>query len=491
MFNLIVAYDSDFGIGKNNKIPWHFPEDLKFFKEITSEQVIIMGRVTFESIIAITGGPLKNRFHIVISSQEQKNTENVIFVQSPKHAVELFAFEFAKKYKGFVIGGAKIYDWFVDHGYVRTEFRTEIFGKYDCDTFYKQKNIVRTNEEVLLQSDKLKIVKSTIGKNEEEREFLRLGKKILENGDFRHERTGAGAYSLFGHQLHFDLRNNTFPLLTTRKMFLTGIFEELMFYLRGQTDNQILESKGVKVWTANTTREFLDSRGLQHLPIGDMGPSYGFLFRHFGASYENCKTNYKGQGQDQLADLIKKIKTNPTDRRLIISLWDPINKDKCPLPPCLYNYQFYVRDKYLSCMMTQRSSDYAVAGGWNVATGALFVILLAVVCGLEPETLIWNIGDAHLYANVVDGFKIQLERTPRPFPKLFVKLDVDLHKRSNALQTNKQPHEKPFEQSEMQNKQSTELQNESSLEILEKIQKENLFLVGYESQEAIKFHMNA
>lgn len=455
MFSLIVAHEKNYGIGKNNKIPWRHPEDLKFFRETTLNSVVVMGRLTYESI----GQPLKDRIHIVITSQttgsEEKkaSTETVFFVPTPQEAAEIFATRFAKTHKGFVIGGQKIYNWFLERNYIRTEYRTEIFDVYECDTFYKlPEKIQRQNSQTILENEKLRIVRSELLSSSEEQNFLDLGRQILNEGDFRQERTGAGAYSLFGHQLKFDLSNNTFPLLTTRKMFLTGIFEELMFYLRGQTDNQILENKGIKVWTANTTREFLDARSLQHLPIGDMGPSYGFLFRYFGAQYKTCKDDYHGQGVDQLAELIQKIKKTPTDRRMIISLWDPSNKDKCPLPPCLYNYQFYVKGgKKLSCMMTQRSSDFAVAGGWNVATGALFTILLAKVCDLEPETLTWNIGDAHLYANVVDGFKQQLDRKPRLFPKLFVTKKSDI----------------------------------------ETYEKSDLFLIGYDPHDQIKFHMNA
>ncbi len=468
MLSLIVAYETNFGIGNKGQIPWKNEKDMKFFRETTANSVLIMGRKTYESIIQANKMPLKDRIHIVISTQETQKIEGnheeknakthqtsaeIHFVKSPKDAATLFATRFGKSHKGFVIGGEQIYHWFLSAGYVRTEYATQIKTTYDCDTFYNfPKNMVRLSSETVFEDEKIKISKNILGQQHfEEQTFLDLGKEILTKGDLRMERTGKGAYSLFGHQLKFDLTNNTFPLLTTRKMFLTGIFEELMFYLRGQTDNEILEKKGIKVWSANTTREFLDARGLQHLPVGDMGPSYGFLFRHFGATYKTSKDSYKGQGTDQLAELIHKLKTNPTDRRLIISLWDPNNKDRCPLPPCLYNYQFYVRGKKLSCMMTQRSSDYAVAGGWNIATGALFTILLAAVCDLEPENLIWNIGDAHLYTNVVDGFKEQLQRQPRLFPKIFVP------KRQN----------------------------------IEDFQKEDLILLGYEPHDTIKFQMNA
>jgi thymidylate synthase len=202
-------------------------------------------------------------------------------------------------------------------------------------------------------------------------------------------------------------------------MFLRGIFEELMLYIRGQTNSKILEDKGITVWKGNTSRNFLDSCGLT-LPEGDMGASYGFLFRHFGAEYKTCLDDYTNKGFDQLYYAIDKLKNNPSDRRIIISLWDPNNLNKCPLPPCLYNYQFYVADNKLYCMMTQRSSDYAVAGGWNIATGSLLTYLIASVCGLEPYKLLWNIGDTHIYNNLVDQIKEQVNRRPYLFPKIII-----------------------------------------------------------------------
>jgi thymidylate synthase len=191
--------------------------------------------------------------------------------------------------------------------------------------------------------------------------------------------------------------------------------------LRGQTDSTILEEKKINIWKKNTSREFLDKCGLKHLPVGDMGPSYGFLFRHFGAKYINCKSDYKDQGYDQLANVIKLLKTDPNSRRMIISLWDPNALDHCPLPPCLYNYQFYAHNNTLSCMMTQRSSDFVVAGGWNIATGSLLTILIANIVGMEPHELIWNIGDLHIYNNLIEEANINTARPTTVFPKLYVK----------------------------------------------------------------------
>jgi thymidylate synthase len=255
--------------------------------------------------------------------------------------------------------------------------------------------------------------------NPEEKLFLRIGNKIL-SGNNKDDRTGTGTVSSFGIHQTFDLTNNTFPLLTTRKMYFKGIVEELLLFISGKTDSKILENKGVNIWKPNTSREFLDKHNLHHLPVGDMGPTYGFLFRHFGEKYIDCHTNYTG-GFDQIKNIINLIKTDPNSRRLIISLWDPSNLSNSPLPPCLYNYQFYVEDEYLSCMMTQRSSDYAVAGGWNIATGALLTIILAYITNKKPKKLIWNIGDAHIYNNLKNTFKTQIGRIPYAFPKLYIK----------------------------------------------------------------------
>lgn len=413
MFTIVVAYDGAYGIGKNKTIPWKSPEDLAFFKKLTKDNVVIMGRKTYESI----GKPLPDRVNIVMSETLPVDTPGVRVVRDLESCCDECSKIPNKNY--YVIGGAEIYALFLKSGLVSEAYVTELRGEYDCDVFFPGYLVPGRTVEHIKEIENGIIMRYTYPNNEE-KAFLSLGNAILETGVKKLDRTGTGTYSLFGKRLEFDLTNNRFPLLTSRKMFLRGVFEELMLYIRGQTDNQILVDKGINVWTPNTTRKFLDDRELQHLPIGDMGPSYGFLFRHFGADYTDCKADYKGKGVDQLSRLINLIKTKPDDRRMIISLWDPINIDKCPLPPCLYNYQFYVSNGTLSCMMTQRSSDFAIAGGWNVATGALLTMLLAVTCGLRPGKLIWNLGDVHIYNNLIEEFKKQLNREPYRFPKLHI-----------------------------------------------------------------------
>lgn len=436
MFSLVVAIDTACNIGKNGQIPWTCTEDMKHFKSLTTEGVVIMGRKTYESI----GHPLPNRVNIVISSQDL-TIEGVHVFKDPWDAVR-YCEKNQKGKKWFVIGGAQIYDWFMNNKLIYDMHITQIHQVYDgCDVkfLFPSTNIKWMTSKQL--SDSVDYSYYTM-RNPEEEKCMNLLRDILCTGNEKSDRTGTGTKSLFGRQLKFDLRNNTFPLMTSRKMFLRGIFTELMVFIRGQTNNQVLEDQKISIWRGNTTREFLDSRGLQHMPVGDMGSSYGFLFRHFGAKYIDCLQDYTGQGVDQLMNVINTIKKNPNDRRMIISLWDPASLNNCPLPPCLYNYQFYVYNNELYCMMTQRSSDFVVAGGWNIATGALLTYLIANVCGLKPAELIWNLGDVHIYNNLIEQTKTQLERVPRVYPKLFInkKEHIEDFEFSDLMLVNYNPH---------------------------------------------------
>lgn len=158
----------------------------------------------------------------------------------------------------------------------------------------------------------------------DEHQYLQLIQRVLDRGDVRPDRTGTGTISIFAPpSLRFSLAKSTFPLLTTKRTFLRGIVEELLWFIQGSTDSTLLSKKGVKIWDGNGSRAFLDSRGLQHRREGDLGPVYGFQWRHFGAEYVNCGTDYTGKGVDQLRECIKKIKENPTDRRIILSAWNP------------------------------------------------------------------------------------------------------------------------------------------------------------------------
>lgn len=264
----------------------------------------------------------------------------------------------------------------------------------------------------------------------EEAAYLDLCKKIIEEGELREDRTGTGTYSLFAPpQIRFSLKDNVFPLLTTKRTFYRGVVEELLWFVAGNTNAKDLSEKDVHIWDGNGSREFLDKRGLTENREGDLGPVYGFQWRHFGAAYEGCDANYTGKGVDQLQQIIDQIKSNPFDRRILLSAWNPAAVDKMALPPCHILCQFYVsmRDgvKRLSCQMYQRSCDMGLGVPFNIASYSLLTIMIAHVCGIEPGEFIHVMGDAHVYSNHVEALKQQIARTPGEFPKLVIKRKVD------------------------------------------------------------------
>lgn len=269
-----------------------------------------------------------------------------------------------------------------------------------------------------------------VAENREEQAYLDLIQRILERGEFRPDRTGTGTLSLFAPpQLRFDLSDGTFPLLTTKKVFMKGILQELLWFIQGATDAKLLSEKGVKIWEGNGSREYLDSLGLTSRREGDLGPVYGFQWRHFGADYVDCDTDYSGKGYDQLARIIETLKTNPYDRRIIMSAWNPPAFKEMALPPCHVFCQFYVNfpensRPRLSCQMYQRSCDMGLGVPFNIASYALLTYMIAMVVDMDPGEFIHVMGDAHVYSNHVDALKVQLERTPKAFPKLKINRNV-------------------------------------------------------------------
>ncbi|RYG62326.1 thymidylate synthase [archaeon] len=257
--------------------------------------------------------------------------------------------------------------------------------------------------------------------NSEELQYLNSVRDIITRGVLRKDRTGTGTLSVFGLQMRFSLRNQVLPLITTKKVFWRGVAEELLWFVKGSTDARLLQSKDIHIWDGNASRTFLDSRGLQHRAEGDLGPVYGFQWRHFGAPYTHCQADYKGQGIDQLAQCIEAIKTNPSDRRIVMTAWNPADLNSMALPPCHMFCQFYVADGELSCQMYQRSADMGLGVPFNIASYALLTHMVAHVTGLKAGDFVHVIGDAHVYCNHVDALREQLERSPRAFPRLAIK----------------------------------------------------------------------
>lgn len=258
-----------------------------------------------------------------------------------------------------------------------------------------------------------------IGTPHDENEYKNLIQKILDEGDVRDDRTGTGTISLFGAQMRFNIQYS-FPLLTTKRVFWRGVLEELLWFIKGSTNANLLAEKNVRIWDGNGSREFLDSRGLTNNQVGDLGPVYGFQWRHFGAEYKTCHDDYTNQGVDQLKHVIDTIRTNPTCRRIIMNAWNCNDLNKMALPPCHIMCQFYVNQKKntLSCQMYQRSADMGLGVPFNIASYSLLTYMIAYITGYQPGEFVHCIGDAHVYKNHVEPLKLQLERQPYEFPTL-------------------------------------------------------------------------
>ena len=294
----------------------------------------------------------------------------------------------------------------------------------------------------------------------------------MENGSESDDRTGVGTKKIFGSQLKFSLRDS-FPILTTKKTYWKGIVEELLWFIRGDTNANYLSEKGVKIWDGNTTREFLDKRGLDY-PEGFIGPGYGWQWRDWNGQYHTeeqvvdnsfCMTFYKNGKQsevptsnpfiggiDQLSEALDKIKNKPDDRRILVSAWNPSQVSEMALPPCHLLFQFQVSNGELHCQWYQRSVDCFLGLPFNISSYALLTCLFAKAANLTPGTVTFCGGDTHIYKNHFDQVKEQLSREPFPFPKL-------------------------------------ELPDISTIEDMEKLTLDNCKLVGYNRHKSIKADM--
>ena len=262
--------------------------------------------------------------------------------------------------------------------------------------------------------------------NKEEQQYLDLIKDILSRGTWEEGRNGK-TKSIFGSSMRFSLADGKIPFLTTKKTAWKTCLKELLWFIRGDTDNKLLQDQGVHIWDGNTTREFLDSRGLNHYREGLIGPGYGFQWRHFGGEYDSSAAGVKEggiKGFDQLQQIIDALKdpAQRTSRRLIMSAWNPLQLDEMALPPCHIMCQFNVHDgNKLSCCMYQRSCDFFLGIPFNIASYSLLTHLLAKHCGLEAYEFVHFMGNCHLYDNAIDAAKLQITREPYPFPTVSIK----------------------------------------------------------------------
>lgn len=239
------------------------------------------------------------------------------------------------------------------------------------------------------------------------KQYHDLVQHVLENGTQKGDRTGTGTISVFGYQMRFDLSEG-FPMVTTKKLHLKSIIHELLWFLKGDTNIAYLQENGVKIWDA-----WADENG-------NLGPVYGHQWR-----------NWNSEEIDQISELIETLKTNPNSRRMLISAWNPsvlpdttvsfsenVANGKAALPPCHAFFQFYVSDGKLSCQLYQRSADIFLGVPFNIASYALFTMMVAQVCGFEAGEFIHTFGDAHIYNNHIEQVNLQLSREPRKLPTM-------------------------------------------------------------------------
>uniref|UniRef100_A0A6C0F630 thymidylate synthase n=1 Tax=viral metagenome TaxID=1070528 RepID=A0A6C0F630_9ZZZZ len=258
--------------------------------------------------------------------------------------------------------------------------------------------------------------------NNEEMQYINLVKDIFARGHTEVGRNGT-TISLFGASMRFSLTNGQIPILTTKKVAWKTCLKELLWFIKGKTNNNILKEQGVHIWDGNASREFLESRGLGEYQDGELGPIYGHQWRHFNAEWVG-DVEYIGKGIDQLQEIIDQLK-NPdtrTSRRLIMTAWNPCQLVQMALPPCHVMCQFNVHGgNQLSCALYQRSGDVGLGICFNIASYSFLTHLLAKHCGLEACEFVYFLGNAHIYDDHIDSMKEQILRKPFDFPKVKIK----------------------------------------------------------------------
>lgn len=448
----VANYRGKLAIGKNGNLLAKLPADMAFFKTITSTPsmhglpIVVMGRKTWDSI-PVKFRPLVDRINIVLTNSIEKTLGvNIYYMTFEKFIKSVYLRD--TKQEIFVIGGGEIYKLFmesnlnIDKMYI-TEITGIKFEKTDIVTYMPNFNY---NYKLIGYSEKFqgpelisyRILRYKLMKQKtDEFKYLELANKILTTGGDRLDRTGTGTVSLFGEQLRFDISNGIVPLLTTKKVAFNMIIHELFWMMTGNTDAKVLQKNGVHIWDGNTSREFLDNRGLNNYPEGVLGAGYGWQIRFQGAKYnikyaDTSKLSRKELGKirgfDQLKYIEDLLKNDPFSRRILMSYWNPIDFKHTSLLPCHFAFQFYVTEengiKYLSGLLTQRSVDVFLGAPFNFVFYSTLIHIMCSRHNFKPKELVFSGGDVHLYKNHLDQIKEQMTRIPRPFPK--IKLDQRL-----------------------------------------------------------------
>ena len=450
--NLVVSINQNNLIGINNDLLITSKEDLKNFYKITTgsypegnKNIVIMGYNTWLSIPE-TNRPLKNRMNIILTTNHKdkiEESENVKVFDSLFGVLDWCNTN--ETGRVFVIGGESLYrQCYLQHlNKINTIYLTKFMDNYECESEEDSKsfpheilfeaellhkNVTKAECQVYLNKKYISKVLEThyliyqrANKiNKGELQYMNSIKDILKEGSIETTRNGK-TISQFGGKMVFSMKDG-FPLLTTKKMGYKTILRELLWFIKGSTSNQELLDKNVHIWSQNSSREFLDSRGLKY-EEGDLGPVYGFQWRHSGAEYIDCHTDYTGKGIDQLQNVIDLIKNEPQSRRIIMNSWNPPDLDKMALPPCHVMCQFNVNTEKqtLDCQLYQRSADMFLGVPFNIASYAFLLHIIANITGYIPGKLIHILGDTHIYEQHYEAVTKQLGRVPVDFPQLIIK----------------------------------------------------------------------
>ena len=442
-------------LGQENDLYSTSSKDLHYFSQVTKghhptnnhptkQNIVVMGYNTW---LSIPQTPLPDRYNIVISKHHHVELQDTCHVDSFD---KVFPYIETMKDMGevFIIGGASIYKQCLEiypdtlNKLYITEIDDEWVGN-DLSNYFDYSSILprmslikerceKTNTRIYDPTTNTYVVKylplqfkvyqEQTSINHGELEYLRMMNRIMNTGATMEGRNGR-VMSSFGEKMTFEL--SSFPLLTTKKMGYKTILRELLWFIKGSTDNQELNDKNVHIWDGNASKEFLESRGLDN-EEGDLGPIYGYQWRHFGYPYKDRYTDYTGKGYDQLAWLLQEIKSNPSSRRLILSAWNPADLDEMALPPCHILSQFYVNvtEGTLSCQLYQRSGDMFLGVPFNIASYAFLTYILCKLTGYKPGKLHHVLGDAHIYEEHSGAVKTQYKRIPKKFPTLTISDDL-------------------------------------------------------------------
>ena len=418
----------------------NFNEDLRYFEKI------INGKGNNAVI-------MKKKEYYVISDEVTKVTKVTSITTKDTYSTlsEALFVSLSGEYDDiFICGGIKIYEQ------VMTPF-LKWCGKIYLNKSNKLIKIPSNFDFSTTHPKEKNVDNYMIYYKNQEQQYLDLLKEILRKGVEKSDRTGVGTLSLFGKTMTFDI-SDKIPILTTKKVFYNTVIKELLFFISGETNTKFLEEQKVNIWKGNTSLKFLRDRGLDYKE-GDYGASYGFQWRHYGAKYTGCnlvnpknsnnsnnlnnpepiknskklsknlnnpKTSdkYKGKGVDQLKELIINLKKNPSSRRHIITSWNVAQLKQMALPPCHAFVQFNVRNGFLDCSLYQRSGDMFLGVPFNIASYCIFTYIIAHLVDLKPGKFVHCLGDAHIYKNHIKQVKLQLTRTPKPFPRLRINRKV-------------------------------------------------------------------